>query len=82
MMHPLVTLVNGTEITYSDIQSDGRIKVEVKTTDWMHQIRHAVCYLPEFVWKDACQFSEEELTHFEKIIGSMYHTIIEETEEE
>ncbi len=82
MMHPLVMLEDGTEITYSDIRSDGRIKVEVKSTDWTQQTRHAVCYLPDFAWKGDGQYSEEELARFEKVIGSMYHTIIEETEEE
>lgn len=48
MMYPFMTLNDDTEITHSEMKSDGRVKVYIETPDLKDGFHHAACYLPDF----------------------------------
>ncbi len=52
MMYPYMTLNDDTEITHSEMKSDGRVKVYIETPDEKVCFRHATCWLPEYKWED------------------------------
>lgn len=77
MMYPFMTLEDDTEITHSEMRSDGRVKVYIETPDEKYCFRHATCYLPGYDWEDIYHFSKEEVDRFQKIIESTAHLILE-----
>lgn len=77
MMYPFMTLEDDTEITHSEMKSDGRVKVYIETPDEKYCFRHATCYLPGYNWEDIYHFSKEEVDRFQKIIESTAHLILE-----
>jgi len=81
MMYPFMTLEDDTEITHSDMQSDGRVKVYIETPDEEYCFRHATCYLPDYTWEDIYHYSKGEIDQFEDIIRSTSHLIMEFSQE-
>lgn len=81
MMYPFMTLNDDTEITHSDMLSDGRVKVYIETPDEEYCFRHATCYLPEYKWEDIFHYSEKEIQHFQEIVESTAHLIMEFSQE-
>ena len=51
MMYPFLTLADETEITYSEMKSDGTVKVYIETPDEHDGFHNAVCWLPKYRWK-------------------------------
>ncbi len=50
MMYPYITLNDDTEITHSEMNPDGRVKVYIETPmDW--GFKDATCLLSEFIWE-------------------------------
>ena len=47
MMYPFLTLADETEITYSEMKSDGTVKVYIETPDEYDGFHNVVCWLPE-----------------------------------
>ena len=81
MMYPFMTLKDDTEITHSEMNSDGKVKVYIETPDEKYCFKHATCWLPEYKWEDIFQYSEDEIHHFDEIIHSMAHLIMEFSQE-
>ncbi len=81
MMYPFMTLNDDTEITHSEMLPDGRVKVYIETPDERYCFRHATCYLPEYKWEDIFHYSEEEIQHFQEIVESTAHLIMEFSQE-
>lgn len=52
MMYPYATLNADTEITYSGMQADGKVKVYIETPDSKDGFHSATCYLPEYIRED------------------------------
>lgn len=52
MMYPYMTLNDNTEITHSEMKTDGRVKVYIETPDEKVCFRHATCWLPEYKWEN------------------------------
>ena len=46
MLYPLLTLSDQTEMLYSEIKPDGRVKVYVEKPDAKDCFHNAVCWLP------------------------------------
>ena len=65
MMYPYMTLNDDTEITHSEMKSDGRVKVYIET-----------CWLPEYSW-EVHGYSESEIAYFKQLIRNNAHLIME-----
>ena len=48
MMYPFMTLDEDTEITHSEMLSDGRVKVYIEQADEKDGFHYATCYLPDY----------------------------------
>lgn len=77
MMYPFMTLKDDTEITHSEMQADGRVKVYIETPDEVGGFHNATCWLPEFQWVDIEGYTETELSYFKNLIKNNAQLIIE-----
>ena len=50
MMYPFMTLPDNTEITHSEMLSNGKVKVYIETPDEKDGFHNATCYLPDYEW--------------------------------
>lgn len=50
MMYPFMTLDDETEIVYSEMKPDGRVKVYIEKPDPDYCFRHATYWLPDYTW--------------------------------
>lgn len=77
MMHPFMTLDDGTEIVHSDMLDDGRVKVYFERPDADRCFLDATCYLPGYDWAEVNGFSKRDIERFQDILESCAHLIIE-----
>ena len=77
MMHPFMTVNDGTEIVHSDIDDKGSVKVYIEKPDKADCFHHATCYLPAYKWEDIEGFDSSEMDYYEDLISSTAHLIIE-----
>ena len=70
MMYPFLTLDDNTEIVYSQVLHDGRIKVYLEKPDPDCCFRYATCYLPEYSWENVSGFSPLDINRYQKVIQS------------
>lgn len=75
MIYPFMTLNDETEITHTEMQNDGRVKVYMETPIY-GGFKDAVCWLPEYKWENN-GYSESELNYLKDIINSTSHLILE-----
>lgn len=80
-MYPYVTLNDDTEITHSEMLSDGRVKVYIETPDLKDGFHSAICYLPDYKWEDITGYSDEEMEYFKQFVRDNAHLIIEFAQE-
>ncbi len=76
MMYPYMTLDDDTEITHSEMRADGSVKVYIETPNDDGGFRHAICYLPQYVWENE-GYSEQELDYYKALIRNNSHLIME-----
>lgn len=76
MMYPYMTLNDDTEITHSEMKSDGRVKVYIETPDKKDGFHDATCWLPEYSW-EVHGYSESEIAYFKQLIRNNAHLIME-----
>ena len=81
MMYPFMTLNNNTEITHSEMKSDGRVKVYIETPDEHGGFHNATCWLPEYNWENIAGYSEMEMAYFRQLIKNNAHLILEFSQE-
>lgn len=81
MMYPFITLADDTEITHSEMMSDGRVKVYIETPDLKDGFHNATCYLPDHTWENISGYSDAELNNFKQLIRDNAHLIIEFSQE-
>lgn len=81
MMYPFITLIDDTEITHSEMLSDGRVKVYIETPDLKDGFHNATCYLPDHTWENVSGYSETELDYFKQLIRDNAHLILEFSQE-
>lgn len=77
MMYPFMTLPDNTEITHSEMLSNGNVKVYIETPDEKDGFHNATCYLPDYEWKDINGYSKVEMNYFKELIESTAHLILE-----
>ncbi len=77
MMYQFLTLADETEITYSEMKSDGTVKVYIETPDEHDGFHNAVCWLPKYRWEDIHGYSDEEIEGYKEIINNNAHLIME-----
>lgn len=77
MMYPFMTLDDNTEIVHSEILENGKVKVYIEKPDEKDCFHNAVCYLPDYEWKDIRGFSDDEMERYKEIIESTAHLIME-----
>lgn len=80
-MYPFITLADDTEITHSEMMSDGRVKVYIETPDLKDGFHNATCYLPDHTWENISGYSDAELNNFKQLIRDNAHLIIEFSQE-
>ena len=76
MMYPYMTLNDDTEITHSEMKSDGRVKVYIETPDKKDGFHDATCWLLEYSW-EVHGYSESEIAYFKQLIRNNAHLIME-----
>ena len=81
MMYPFMTLPDNTEITHSEMLSNGKFKVYIETPDEKDGFHNATCYLPDYEWKDINGYSKVEMNYFKELIESTAHLILEFSKE-
>ncbi len=77
MMYPYLTLNDDTEITHSEMKSDGSVKVYIETPDDQGDFHSAVCWLPQYKWEQIRGYTESEVQSFEQLIRKNAHLIME-----
>ena len=75
MLYPLLTLSDQTEMLYSEIKPDGRVKVYVEKPDAKDCFHNAVCWLPGYTWEDIFGFAPAEIRRYEQLIRAEAHRI-------
>jgi hypothetical protein len=81
MMYPFLTLNDDTEITHSEMYSDGRVKVYIETPDLKDGFHNAICYLPDYTWESVHGYSDSEIAYFDELLHNNAHLIIEFSKE-
>lgn len=77
MMYPFMTLNDDTEITHSEVRSDGTVKVYIETPDDYGGFKDATCILPAYKWTDVHGYSDEEMRYFHELVASTAHLMME-----
>ena len=77
MMYPFMTLNDDTEITHSEMKSDGSVKVYIETPDEKDGFHSAVCWLPLYRWENISGYSDAEMVYLKQLIRNNAHAIIE-----
>ena len=75
MLYPLLTLSDQTEMLYSEIKPDGRVKVYVEKPDAKDCFHNAVCWLPGYTWEDIFGFTPAGIRRYEQLIRAEAHRI-------
>lgn len=81
MMYPFLTLDDQTEIVHSDLKPDGTIKVYMERPDAAIGFCRATCYLPGYRWEEIEGFTPQEIAHYQEVIESTAHLILEKKSE-
>ena len=76
MMYPYMTLNDDTEITYSNIHPDSKVKVYIETPDENGGFYDAVCWLPDYIW-EVHGSSELQMKYFRRLIQDNASIIME-----
>ncbi len=77
MMYPYLTLNDGTEITHSEMKTDGSVKVYIETPNDNGGFCSAVCWLPLYKWEQVNGYTEKEMAFFRQLIYDNAHLILE-----
>ena len=81
MRYPFMTLEDDTEITHSEMQANGEVKVYVETPDEKDCFHSMVCYLPDYRVEEVEGYSEEEVEKYLDFIRKAAHLILEFSQE-
>lgn len=77
MMYPFMTLNDDTEITHSEMKSDGSVKVYIETPDEKDGFHNAVCWLPQYKWENICGYSDAEMSFYNELLHNNAHAIMD-----
>lgn len=76
MIYPLLSLYDGTEFTYTDLQDDGKIIVYVETPNAIDGFHSLECVLPDYAIRDVQSYSESKKEKILEIIKSNVDKIV------
>ena len=76
MIYPLLSLYDGTEFTYTDLQDDGKIIVYVETPNAIDGFHSLECVLPDYAIRDVQGYSESKQEKILEIIKSNVDKIV------
>ena len=77
MMYPYLTYPDYTEVTYSDIQKDGTVKVYIERPNKDGDFDSAECILPDEELKNVKGFSLFDKAFLEEMISDNKNTIMD-----
>lgn len=60
MINPLLSLIDGTEYTFTDLKSDGTIIIYVETPDAVDGFHSLKCVLPNYEFKNVQGYTLQE----------------------
>lgn len=81
MMYPFLTLDDETEITHSEMKSDGSVKVYIETPDEKDGFHNAVCWLPAYKWDAVNGYTDQQMENIKRIVRNNAHLIMEFSKE-
>ena len=81
MMYPFLQIDGDTEIVHSEMQPDGQVKVYIEKPDAKDGFHHATCFLPGYRWEEISGFTQKEIAHFQEVLESTAHLILEFSQE-
>lgn len=81
MIYPFMTLEDNTEITHTEMLTDGRVKVYVETPDAKDCFHSLVCWLPSYQIEDVRGYSDKEVEKYVKFIQKAAYLIMEFAQE-
>lgn len=76
MIYPLLSLYDGTEFTYTDLQVDGKIIVYVETPNAIDGFHSLECVLPSFQIRNVQGYSESKQAKIVEIIRNNVDKIV------
>ena len=80
MIYPFMTLEDDTEITNSEMQANGEVKVYVETPDEKDCFHSMICYLPYYRVEKVDGYSEEVEKYLD-FISKAAHLILDFSKE-
>ena len=81
MVYPFMTLEDNTEITHTEMLTDGREKVYVETPDAKDCFHSLVCWLPSYQIEDVRGYSDKEVGKYVEFIQKAAYLIMEFAQE-
>lgn len=81
MVYPFMTLEDNTEITHTEMLTDGRVKVHVETPDAKDCFHSLVCWLPSYQIEDVRGYSDKEVEKYVEFIQKAAYLIMEFAQE-
>lgn len=75
MMYPYMTFDDNTEVTHSQVQDDGSVKVYIETPV-ATGFKSLTCILPQYKWHND-GYNEKELVHWQQFVEKNAHIIME-----
>lgn len=81
MVYPFMTLEDNTEITHTEMLTDGRVKVYVETPDAKDCFHSLVCWLPSYQIEDVRGYSDKEVEKYVEFIQKAAYFIMEFAQE-
>lgn len=81
MIYPFMTLEDNTEITHTEMLTDGRVKVYVETPDAKDCFHSLVCWLPSYQIEDVRGYSDKEVGKYVEFIQKAAYLIMEFAQE-
>jgi hypothetical protein len=74
-MYPYMTFPDETEVTHSQVQKDGTVKVYIETPA-DDGFKNLTCILPEYKWANN-GYTSSELKYWKEFVRNNAHIIIE-----
>lgn len=75
MMYPYMTFDDQTEVTHSQVQDDGTVKVYIETPV-ATGFKNATCILPQYIWQNN-GYTDKEMHHWQQYVENNAHIIME-----
>lgn len=76
MMYPFLTLNDDTEITHSDMDENGNVRVYIEKPDEIDGFHYATIFLPSFERGEVYKFTESEMQGYTEIIKNSQDCIL------